>query len=120
MEEESHRISEQTHRVGYHFRETIVDEVRTRVGDTAMSNALVPPGYVEPIPKKQKDIDDQADKALRDLFPRIPHTDRRMIIDHAFKLVGSWTFKKDRTNQLGRNVPRRTYRWTTSQHSIVA
>lgn len=37
------------------------------------------------IPETQEEIDRQADAALRDLFPRIPNTDREMIIQHAFQ-----------------------------------
>jgi len=81
------KISEHIYRIGYHFRESIVDEVRERVGETVISRALVPIGFVEPVPKTQKEVNEQADKAIRDLFPRIPNTDRQEIIDHAFKLV---------------------------------
>ncbi|KFY06094.1 hypothetical protein V492_08151, partial [Pseudogymnoascus sp. VKM F-4246] len=37
------------------------------------------------IPETQEEINKQADAALRDLFPRIPNTDREMIIQHAFQ-----------------------------------
>lgn len=37
------------------------------------------------IPETQAEINKQADAALRDLFPRIPNTDREMIIQHAFQ-----------------------------------
>ncbi|KAI8229184.1 hypothetical protein K4K55_007139 [Colletotrichum sp. SAR 10_96] len=40
---------------------------------------------VEEIPRSQTEINRQADAALRELFPRIPHTDRQQIIDHAFR-----------------------------------
>jgi len=76
------KISDHVHRIGYHFREYIVDEARAVVGETKVSTAS------EPIPKSQEEINRQADAALRDLFPRIPNTDRQMILDHAFKLVG--------------------------------
>lgn len=42
---------------------------------------------VEEIPRSQAEINRQADAALRELFPRIPHTDRQQIIDHAFRKV---------------------------------
>lgn len=48
------------------------------------SNPLVP----EPIPESQDEINRQADAAIRDLFPRIPNTDRQAIIEHAFNKVG--------------------------------
>jgi len=44
-------------------------------------------GVVEPIPNTQEEINAQADAAIRDLFPRIPNTDRQQIIDHAFQKV---------------------------------
>lgn len=44
---------------------------------------------VELIPRTQQEINDQADAALQELFPRIPHTDRGEIIDHAFRKVDS-------------------------------
>jgi hypothetical protein len=41
----------------------------------------------EPIPEDQDEINKQADAAIRDLFPRIPNTDRQIIIEHSFKKV---------------------------------
>ncbi|KAH8601016.1 hypothetical protein B0O99DRAFT_502949 [Bisporella sp. PMI_857] len=78
--EKMSKISEHVHRTGYHFREYIVDEARNLVGETITSTTTAP------IPKTQEEINKQADAAIRDLFPRIPNTDRQMIIDHAFKL----------------------------------
>ncbi|KAL2753716.1 hypothetical protein ACRALDRAFT_2029480 [Sodiomyces alcalophilus JCM 7366] len=46
---------------------------------------LVSPGGVERIPESQKHINEQADAAIRELFPRIPNTDRGEIITHAFR-----------------------------------
>ena len=43
----------------------------------------------DPIPESQEEINKQADAAIRDLFPRIPNTDREMIVRHAFQKVGS-------------------------------
>lgn len=63
----------------------IVDEAREIVGETVLTRSNVAPGAVEPIPESQEEINIQADLALRDLFPRIPNTDRQMIIEHAFK-----------------------------------
>ena len=74
------------YRTGYHFREVIVDEAREIVGETMVSK-IAGFGVVEPIPESQDEINKQADGAIRDLFPRIPHTDRTMIIEHAFKKV---------------------------------
>ncbi|KAK5660773.1 hypothetical protein OQA88_12140 [Cercophora sp. LCS_1] len=76
-------LTQHVHRVGYHFRESIVEKAQENLGDAALSfigDSDVP----EPIPEKQEDIDKQADAAIRDLFPRIPNTDRMMIINHAF------------------------------------
>jgi hypothetical protein len=88
--EDNSKISDHVFRTGYHFREVIVEEARKRVGDTIISNAAH--GMIEPIPESQEEINKQADAAIRDLFPRIPNTDRQMIIEHAFQkvcLVGS-------------------------------
>jgi Uncharacterized conserved protein (DUF2293) len=86
--EENSKISEHVHRTGYHFRESIVDEAREIIGETVISNPTTTPGFIEPIPESQDEINKQADGAIRDLFPRIPNTDRQMIIEHAFKKVG--------------------------------
>lgn len=48
---------------------------------------LVAPDGVELIPQSQREINEQADKALRELFPKIPNTDRGEIINHAFRKV---------------------------------
>lgn len=83
-------LDHHVNRVGYHFRQIIVDQARSKLAATGQ-NVHVPPahssGAPEPIPKSQAEIDAQADAVLRDLFPRIPHTDRREIIQHAFQKV---------------------------------
>jgi hypothetical protein len=89
------KISEHIHRTGYHFRETIVEAARDIVGETVISRPLVAPGFIEPIPESQEEINKQADAAIRDLFPRIPNTDRTMIIEHAFKKVIQTCFPSD-------------------------
>ncbi|KAI1136672.1 hypothetical protein F5Y05DRAFT_390524 [Hypoxylon sp. FL0543] len=80
-------------RVGYHFRQMIVDQAREKLGTTD-GHVHIPhtyrPGEPEPIPRSQKEIDAQADAVLRDLFPRIPNTDRREIIEHAFRKDGKF------------------------------
>ncbi|KAJ8062346.1 hypothetical protein OCU04_008891 [Sclerotinia nivalis] len=81
--EDNSKISEHVFRTGYHFREVIVDEARKIVGDTVISNTTH--GSIEPIPESQEEINKQADDAIRDLFPRIPNTDRQRIIEHAFQ-----------------------------------
>jgi hypothetical protein len=65
-----------------------VTEAREIVGETAVSS-IPTYGYVEPIPESQEEINKQADAAIRDLFPRVPNTDRIQIIEHAFKKVTS-------------------------------
>ncbi|OTA57259.1 hypothetical protein K449DRAFT_386562 [Hypoxylon sp. EC38] len=84
-------------RVGYHFRQIIVDQARSKLeASNKASKKPVPipytyqPGGPEPIPQTQAEIDAQADAVLRDLFPRIPHTDRRQIIEHAFRKDGKF------------------------------
>ena len=70
-----------------------MDDARAIVGETVVSPIV--PGQVEPIPETQEEINKQADAAIRDLFPRIPNTDRTMIIEHAFKKVSSRNQYKD-------------------------
>lgn len=81
-------LSQQIHRLGHHIRQTIVDQARKEIMDSedeSDQGSRPPPGVPEPIPESQREINEQADKALRDLFPRIPHTDRRIIIEHSFR-----------------------------------
>ncbi|KAI0853740.1 hypothetical protein F5Y00DRAFT_223469 [Daldinia vernicosa] len=86
-------LDHHVNRVGYHFRQIIVDQARSKLAATGQ-NVHVPPAHAsgapEPIPKSQAEIDAQADAVLRDLFPRIPHTDRREIIQHAFQKDGKF------------------------------
>ena len=84
----SAEIKGQTSRIGHHFRQAIADKARDSIGLTK-DHVIVPnPGVPEPIPERQEDINKQADAAIRDLFPRIPNTDRQAIIEHAFRKVG--------------------------------
>ncbi|WYZ37484.1 hypothetical protein EsH8_II_000990 [Colletotrichum jinshuiense] len=79
-------LSQQIHRVGHHIREYIVDRAKRELGqDTIVHPATIGPDNIEKIPENQDDIDKQADSALRELFPRIPNTDRQEIINHAFQ-----------------------------------
>ncbi|CAJ2511833.1 Uu.00g074580.m01.CDS01 [Anthostomella pinea] len=74
-------------RAGYHFRQSIVDaarEVLKEEGHHDHAARTRRPGDPEPIPLRQEDINREADAVLRDLFPRIPNTDRHEIIEHAF------------------------------------
>ncbi|KXJ97151.1 hypothetical protein Micbo1qcDRAFT_5825 [Microdochium bolleyi] len=80
-------------RFGCHFRQTIVDEAKHNLQTEGIHcRAPLPgvPGQPEPIPNSQVEINRQADAVLRDLFPRIPHTDRHEIIAHAFKKDGKF------------------------------
>lgn len=88
--EEGSKISEHIYRTGYHFREVIVEAAREVIGETVISKPTTAPGFIEPIPDSQEEINEQADGAIRDLFPRIPNTDRQTIIEHAFKKVRHW------------------------------
>ena len=83
------QLAHQVHRIGHHVRETIVEEARAGLGHVMENMLAAPSGIPEPIPESQEEYDAQVDAALRDLFPRIPNTDRRMIIEHAFRRVGS-------------------------------
>lgn len=79
-------LSHQVHRIGHHVRQSIVEEAKARF-DVFPAGALLPLGAPEPIPLSQAQYNAQVDAALRDLFPRIPNTDRQIIIEHAFDLV---------------------------------
>ncbi|CAK7203362.1 hypothetical protein SEUCBS139899_006095 [Sporothrix eucalyptigena] len=83
---EAGSLSQHMNRIGYHIREAIVQQARREVSDTGdSSDDQVQPGVPEPIPDSQDEINAQADLAIRDLFPRIPNTDRVAIIEHAFR-----------------------------------
>lgn len=66
----------------------IVEEARTTLGLRPVPHGVTSLGVPEAIPDTQEEINAQADAALRELFPRIPNTDRQEIIDHAFRKVG--------------------------------
>ncbi|KAK0634938.1 hypothetical protein B0T17DRAFT_586596 [Bombardia bombarda] len=80
----SRQLSFHLNRVGHHIRESIVEQARETLGDQSHLLGVADLGLPEPIPESQEDINSQADAAIRDLFPRIPNTDRQMIIQHAF------------------------------------
>ncbi|KAK4139825.1 uncharacterized protein C8A04DRAFT_15505 [Dichotomopilus funicola] len=80
----SKRLSSHLNRIGHHVRQTIVEQARATLGDEGLGAVGAAPGLPEPIPEKQEDINAQADAAIRDLFPRVPNTDRQSIIEHAF------------------------------------
>ncbi|KAI8624009.1 hypothetical protein F5Y19DRAFT_339642 [Xylariaceae sp. FL1651] len=85
------RLDHHMNRLGYHFRHTIVEEARKVLqqrGHHEQAAYVHEPGKPEPIPNSQREIDQEADAVLRDLFPRIPNTDRQEIINHAFKKDG--------------------------------
>ncbi|KAK4101462.1 hypothetical protein N658DRAFT_558946 [Parathielavia hyrcaniae] len=80
----SKSLSSQLNRAGHHIRQTVVEQARAMLGDDHLEFTGGAPGLPEPIPERQEDINKQADAAIRDLFPRIPNTDRQRIIEHAF------------------------------------
>ncbi|KAK1832667.1 hypothetical protein QBC39DRAFT_255887 [Podospora conica] len=80
----SRALSTHLNRVGTHIRQSIVEKARESLGENQEPSHEANPSVPEPIPQRQEDIDAQADAAIRDLFPRIPNTDRQMIIQHAF------------------------------------
>ncbi|KAL5346078.1 hypothetical protein ACLOAV_009109 [Pseudogymnoascus australis] len=86
--EQNHNLFDHIHRIGFHFRSYIVDQAASTLGGlqavTGDGKPIVENGGDE-IPETQEEINKQADAALRDLFPRIPNTDREMIIQHAFQ-----------------------------------
>ncbi|KAK3397371.1 hypothetical protein B0T20DRAFT_356943 [Sordaria brevicollis] len=81
----SKELSRHLNRVGIHVRESIVEQARQQLGqDSQLPTPDAGAGQPEPIPERQEDINKQADAAIRDLFPRIPNTDRQMILEHSF------------------------------------
>lgn len=64
-----------------------MDEARSIIGECADTSKKNGWEHIEPIPESQEEINKQADAAIRDLFPRIPNTDRQLIIQHAFQKV---------------------------------
>lgn len=66
-----------------------MEQARATLGDDGLGAVGAAPGLPEPIPEKQEDINAQADAAIRDLFPRVPNTDRQSIIEHAFNKVST-------------------------------
>jgi hypothetical protein len=98
-----------------------VDEAREIVGETAVSNAVSSVGKIEPIPESQDEINKQADGAIRDLFPRIPNTDRQMIIDHAFRKVRDmWLQRFMLLNRTGYTIPWGTDGRTATEYPIIS
>ncbi|KAI1330534.1 hypothetical protein F5Y16DRAFT_362038 [Xylariaceae sp. FL0255] len=93
---DTEKLDHHMNRLGCHFRSTIVDEARELLrqqgyyGQAAYVHEF---GKPEPIPKTQTEMNEEADAVLRDLFPRIPHTDRQEIINHAFKKDGMFNGK---------------------------
>ncbi|RKF80756.1 hypothetical protein GcM3_042001 [Golovinomyces cichoracearum] len=82
--EDHSKISEHVYRIGFHFKKAVVDEAIDFLGERKLRNPCSQ-GHIEPIPVTQEEINRQADAAIRDLFPRIPNTDRQVVIEHAFK-----------------------------------
>lgn len=100
-------LSDHVHRIGYHFRTHIVEQATTMLEgaqpieltglDITRTNSGSKP---DPIPESQEEINKQADAAIRDLFPRIPNTDREMIVHHAFQKVGEIGIEYASTNNI--------------------
>ncbi|RDW82093.1 hypothetical protein BP6252_03205 [Coleophoma cylindrospora] len=80
--EDGSGVYDHVDRIGYHFRESIVEEARELVGQNVSRRNN---WNVEAIPESQEEINKQTDAAIRDIFPRIPNTDRQQIIEHGFQ-----------------------------------
>lgn len=85
-------LANQVHRVGHHIRQVIVEEAKESLGGSSHHVAPVTDAGPEPIPESQRAYHAQVDGAIRDLFPRIPNTDRQMIIEHSFTRVCIFSF----------------------------
>ncbi|KAJ6439504.1 mfs monocarboxylate transporter protein [Purpureocillium lavendulum] len=78
-------FANQMSRMGFHFLSSIVDKARECLSLDPIADFVPGPSQApEPIPESQTEYHAQVDGVLRDLFPRIPNTDRQIIIDHAF------------------------------------
>ncbi|KAK1239448.1 hypothetical protein MKX07_008936 [Trichoderma sp. CBMAI-0711] len=69
-------LAHQMHRIGHHIRQVIVEEAKASLGDMPHRLGPVTDAGPEPIPKSQAVYHAQVDAAIRDLFPRVPNTDR--------------------------------------------
>lgn len=125
-------------RVGHHIRRTIVEQARSSLGQPSdyclgTANNKRP----EPIPQTQEEINAQADAAIRDLFPRMPNTDRQIVIDRSFRKGGGETVGLAADLTLSRRVQLavlahirhthttyddlwRTHGWATARKAIEA
>lgn len=83
--ERNQTLVDHVHRLGYHFRSAIVEEAVLSAG--GIRHTTDQNRKPDPIPESQTEITRQADAAIKDLFPRIPNTDREMILAHAFTKV---------------------------------
>lgn len=83
----------------------IVEEARDNLGHTLERTLQIAGGSPEPIPESQEEYNAQVDAAIRDLFPRIPNTDRQMIIEHAFRRVRSSKFSCTKQSIYSLRVP---------------
>ncbi|OAQ98004.1 hypothetical protein LLEC1_06104 [Akanthomyces lecanii] len=83
----ANQIPGQMGRIGYHIRAMIVEEAKASLKNFSQLPVVATNGAPEPIPESQEEYHAQADAAIRDLFPRIPNTDRQAIIDHSFTQV---------------------------------
>jgi hypothetical protein len=85
-------LANQVHRIGHHIRQVIVEEAKASIDDMPHLAGAVTGAGPEPIPESQSAYHAQVDAAIRDLFPRIPNTDRQMIIEHSFTRVCIFSF----------------------------
>ena len=88
-------MNQELNRTGYHFRQTIVDEARTLLGLTASESSQHPANN-----KSQATIYKEADDAVRDLFPRIPNTDRDEIVTGSFRVSSKVPLSTDKLSYI--------------------
>lgn len=71
------------------MRQDIVEKAREQLGESDIRpvDSLVSSEMAGSRPMTQREINEAADTVIRDLFPRIPNTDRQEIIDRAFRKV---------------------------------
>lgn len=98
-------------RMGYHFFDAIVREAMALLCLDPHSECMSGPVWdPEPIPEYEPEYHAQVDRILRDLFPRIPNTDRQEIINRAFTRVSASRESARHCIRLTRPPQRRYYK----------
>lgn len=114
----------QTNRIGYHFRQQIVQEAARTLGiDYFNKPQQLAPNGCELIPSSQVDINNQARAAIDDLFPKMPGLDKEEIVARAFRKVSNTpddTSTKEANHSTECHVQRRACRWDAARFDSLS